>query len=112
MTALPVARMVAEFNANVARFGTDGILRPGVDQVAVKVGRATVRDTDAAIVNALGVGARILTLRALDIGAAPPPTRFDTLSADGRLYVLDFVNSVYIQSTLWGWRCYCATVDQ
>lgn len=72
-----------------------------------RVGLRTMDSTDP-LVNSYGVGAKVLTIKASELGATVPQ-KFDALQdADGERLVLDHVTRVHLPGTggVVGYRCF------
>lgn len=99
--------MRAAWEGNVSLFGNPATWTQAGVPLALRVGYAVGRQTDIAVANALGVGVRMVTIRALDTaGRAPAP--LDRLIVAGESLTIDFVTPVVLAGELVGWRCYCA----
>ncbi len=59
---------------------------------------------DDAIVQAYGVGARIMTLKASDFPT--PPEKFDRLAVDSEVYTAEAVQPVHLNAALVGYKIY------
>lgn len=72
-----------------------------------KIGFATVSKQDDAIINAYGVGARIITIKASDVTRAP--IKFDRVQVGSEFYTIDTVTDVHLPGTgsIVGYRCFC-----
>ena len=97
----------AAWEGNVGLFGNPATWTQAGVPLELGVGYAVGRQTDVAIANALGVGVRMVTVRAMDTdGRAPQP--LDRLAVAGEHLTIDFVTPVVLAGELCGWRCYCA----
>lgn len=76
----------------------------------LRAGFAIGRETDVAIANALGVGVRKVTIRAIDT-AGRAPRVLDRLNVAGESLTIDAVVPVLFAGELYGWRCQCAGQD-
>lgn len=63
---------------------------------------AGVKDTE--IVNAYGINAVVLTVRAMDVTVAPE--KFDTFTVNGVRHTADAVHPVNLNGTVIGWKVY------
>jgi hypothetical protein len=111
----------AAWEANVARFGARATWRQdGIVAAAdIPAGYSVPRDTDPAVANALGVGIRLVTLRAIDT-AGGTPRRLDRLDVQfldaagavvgAESLTIDFATPVLFAGELFGWRCTCAGI--
>jgi len=72
-----------------------------------KVGLSTVSKEDSQLIQSIGFGGKILTVKASDMGTTVP-VKFDTIKVHGKLLVLDSVQEVLEPGTgdLMGWRCF------
>lgn len=105
MAALEQFRKAWE--GNVALFSAAATWWQGGTARPLNVGYAIGRQTDIAIANALGVGVRTITVRAMDTGGlAPHP--LDRLDVAGEHLTINFVTPVVIAGQVAGWRCQCA----
>jgi hypothetical protein len=59
-------------------------------------------DSDDAIVNAYGVGVRILTAKASDF--IVPPVKFDSFAMGNEVYIAEAVHPVHLNNALVGYR--------
>ena len=97
----------AAWEQNVALFAAPATwLQNGVP-LELGVGYAVGRQTDVAVANALGVGVRMVTVRAIDT-AGRTPAPLDRLDVAGEQLTIDFVTPVVLAGVLCGWRCYAA----
>ena len=97
----------AAWEANVALFKNPATWTQAGVPLELGVGYAVGRQTDVSVANALGVGVRMITLRAMENGGrAPQP--LDRLKVAGEFLTIDFVTPVVLAGDLVGWRCYCA----
>jgi len=78
--------------------------------VALQAGFAIGRETDVAVANALGVGVRKVTLRAMDT-AGRTPRPLDRLELAGEVLTIDAVTPIIFAGELYGWKCQCAGQD-
>lgn len=73
----------------------------------LRAGFAIGREADQAIANELGIGARKVTLRAIDSsGRTPRP--LDRLDIAGEQLTVDTVLPLVFAGELYGWKCICA----
>jgi len=72
----------------------------------VRVASRLVNPTDVEIINAYGLGGRIVTIAksAIDPDA---PAQFDRLELLGELYTIDFVTPVFRDDIHVSYKCYC-----
>lgn len=82
-------------------------MQDGAAPLDLHVGFAVGRETDIAIANALGVGVRKITLRAID-AAGRVPRVLDRINVAGESLTIDAVVPVIFSGELYGWRCSCA----
>lgn len=77
-----------------------------------KIGFATVSKQDDAIINAYGVGARIITIKASDVTRAP--IKFDRIEVGSEFYTIDTVTNVHLPGTgtVVGYRCFAKGHNQ
>ena len=68
----------------------------------VTVGFKTAGKDDAAIVNAYGQSAVIMTFLAKDMTQAP--VKFDEVALNGNRYTLDAVHEIHLNGILVGWK--------
>lgn len=66
--------------------------------VNLRVGVRTVGSEDEALVNAYGIGAKLLTVNGIDLPVAP--VKFDTFTIDGVVFVADSVLPVYLNDSV------------
>jgi hypothetical protein len=104
---IPFTAVRTAWEANVAAFGAPATWTQAGVPLALSVGYGIARGTDVAIANALGVGVRIITVRAIDTaGGAPHP--LDRIDVAGETLTIDDVQPVVLIGELVGWRCQCA----
>jgi hypothetical protein len=97
----------ALWEGNVALFRNPATWTQAGVVLALGVGYAVGRQTDVSVANALGVGVRMITIRAMDTaGRAPAP--LDRLTVAGESLTIDFVTPVVLAGEVVGWKCYCA----
>jgi hypothetical protein len=95
------------FELNIAKLGVPASWeRAKSDGVAsaVTVGFKTAGAKDEAIVNAYGINAIIMTLRAME--APVPPEKFDTFIVHGVRHTADAVHQVNLNGEVIGWKIY------
>jgi hypothetical protein len=102
----PVAHRQA-WEANVLFLASPATWTQDGTPLALRAGFAVGRETDVAIANALGVGVRKVTIRAIDT-AGRAPRVFDRLEIAGESLSIDAVVPVVFAGELYGWRCSCA----
>ena len=68
------------------------------------VGFKTAGVKDVEIVNAYGINAIILTVRAIDVTV--PPEKFDTFVVSGQRITADAVHPVHLNGSVIGWKIY------
>lgn len=100
----------AAWEGNVALLAAPATwIQDGV-ALELKVGFAIGRETDVAVANALGVGVRKVTLRAIDTqGRTPRP--LDRLDVAGESLTIDAVVPLVFAGELYGWKCQCAGAE-
>lgn len=59
---------------------------------------------DEVLVNAYGIGGRLITVKAADFAVAPE--KFDRLTIDGEVYVIEAVQAVHLNLVLVGYRIF------
>ena len=97
----------AAWEGNVAFFAAPATWTQAGIPLALRVGYAVGKQTDIAVANALGIGVRMITIRAMDTaGRAPAP--LDRLTVAGESLTIDDVTPVVLAGDLVGWRCFCA----
>lgn len=69
----------------------------------LNVGVRTIGSEDEALVNAYGLGAKLFTIAVGDLPT--PPKKFETLTIDGKVYVIDSVLPLYVDNAVDRWRC-------
>lgn len=69
------------------------------------VGFRTAGVKDAEIVNAYGINATIITVRAT--GVATAPEKFDSFTIQGIRYTADAVHPIHLAGAVIGWKVYC-----
>jgi len=67
-------------------------------------GMRIASDEDSAIVQSMGIGARIITLKAAGLTAAPE--KFDRFAVGNEVYIADSVHPVHLNAQLIGYRVY------
>lgn len=72
----------------------------------VRMASKRVSPTDAEIINAYGIGARIVTITK-DAIAPDTPAQFDRLEILGELFTIDAVAPNYRDEILVSFTCYC-----
>ena len=98
---------VAAWNNQVALLGQPVTWEQAAPPNATKsivAGFKTVGVKDEATVNAYGMGARIITIRAGDLPVAPE--KFDRITVGGETDAIEDVQPVHLGGTLLGWRCF------
>jgi hypothetical protein len=72
-----------------------------------KVGLSTVSKEDSQLIQSIGFGGRIITVKLSDMGATVP-VKFDMIKVHNKQLVLDSVQEVLEPGTgnLMGWRCF------
>jgi hypothetical protein len=94
---------------NVARFGHPATWRQRGDAFVINVGYAVPRDVEPAIVNALGLAPRMVTVRACDTGGRVPRP-LDEIDVASESLVIGVVTPVMVAGgNLIGWRCWCGS---
>ena len=78
--------------------------KPPHGTAAINVGLKTAGPKDVEIVNAFGIDAKILTIRAIDM--TTPPEKFDTFTVNGERFTADAVHPVLLNGTVIGWKIY------
>lgn len=71
---------------------------------AVTVGFKTAGVRDTEIVNAYGLNAVVMTMRAIDTAVAPE--KFDTFTVHGVRHTADAVHPVHLNGEIIGWKIY------
>lgn len=101
---LPVASLAAAYSATLRRMGGPATFVPvaGGASVDLIAGFSSVAPTDAEVVNAYGIGAKIITVLAVDLGTAPD--KFDRIQMHGATYTVDTWQPVYIAGVLVSYR--------
>lgn len=70
----------------------------------VRAGFRTAGAQDAEVVNAYGIGAKIITLKAADFTV--PPEKFDKLQFNAERYTADSVQPIHLNAAVVGWKIY------
>lgn len=72
-----------------------------------KIGLSTVSKEDSQLIQSIGFGGKVLTVKRSDMGSTVP-VKFDTILVNGKILVLDSVQEVLEPGTgdLMGWRCF------
>jgi len=71
-----------------------------------KVGFATIGRDDDALIQAYGVGARVITIKASDVTA--PPVKFDRITIGAEVFTFEAVHNVHLPGTgaIIAYRCF------
>lgn len=99
------------WEGNINRHGVPAVFKqvkpPSVEIEIDHVGWSTVNKEDSQLIQAIGFGARIITIKASSMTGIAP-SKFDTLVVAGVPYVADTVNPVLEPGTgnLLGWRVF------
>jgi hypothetical protein len=95
------------WEANVLSLSAPAVWYQAGQPYSLRAGYSVPRDTDQAVANALGVGVRMITIRARDTAGRSPRT-LDRLTIAGEELTIDAVTPVIHQGVLIGWRCTAA----
>jgi len=98
--ATHAARVINALATPATYFKQGAVGRP------VRVASRRVAPTDTEIINAYGIGARIVTI-ANDAIKPDTPAQFDRLELLGELYTIDAVAPNYRDDLLVSFTCYC-----
>jgi len=71
----------------------------------VNAGMKIAGDNDAALVQAYGVGARIITVKAIDF-STDKPEKFDKFVSGAETYIAEAVHPVHLNAEVIGYRVY------
>lgn len=93
-----------QWEANVLRFSTAAVWHQGGQPLALRAAFAVPRDTDDQFVNALGLGVRIITIRAIDTAGREPRT-LDRIEIAGEELTINAATPVVVDGAVIGWRC-------
>jgi len=105
--SIPFAAVRTAWEANIAGLSAPATWTAAGQPLAIRVGFSVARNTDVALANALGVGTRIITIRAIDTPTRVPHP-LDRIEVAGEQLTLDDVQPVVFMGQLVGWRCLSA----
>lgn len=98
------------WETNVAFFSAPLVWSQGGQVLSLNAAFAIGRETDLAVANALGVGVRKITIRAVDAGGRTPRP-LDRLDIAGEALTVDAVVPIVFAGELYGWKCQCAGAE-
>lgn len=107
LTAAAMAAIKTQFDQTVAAIGVPAIwsrAKAPSPTKTITVGFKTAGVKDTEIVNAYGINAIILTVRALDVTVAPE--KFDSFTIANVRHTADAVHPVNLQGRVIGWKVY------
>jgi hypothetical protein len=99
--------MTAAFNQAIGVLGIPAYIISAKTSVRIdlpSVGFASMGKQDEALVNAYGVAAKVITIRADQI--ANIPEKFDTMFIGAERFVLAGVHPIYCGPAVIGYKCY------
>jgi hypothetical protein len=99
--------MTAAFNQAIRSLGLPASIKYAKgqpDKVIPHVGFASVSKTDESLVNAYGVAAKIITIRADDV--TTPPSKFDIVTVGAEKFTLADAHPIHCGTAVIGWKCY------
>lgn len=96
----------ASFDATIDTVGVPAVFETadGGSTHALTVGHKTAGLRDEPIINAYGIDAVVISIKADDLPAAPK--KFDRLTIAGTINVLHDVREVNLGGVVIGWKCY------
>ena len=100
--------MTEAFNRAIATLGLPASISPakGGKSISIPaVGFASIGRQDETLVNAYGVAAKVITIRADQMGATVP-AKFDTVTIGSEKFVLAAVHPIHSGTAVIGWKCY------
>ena len=109
LSAQLFGQMSAGFNQVVDTLGVPGEYHqtkvPKTVTKIAAVGFKTPGAEDDAIVNTIGVGGRIITVKAADLATAP--SKLDRVFVHGEIYTVETVHVIDLNGTALGWKLLC-----
>jgi len=99
--------MTAAFNQAIGALGLSASIhyaKGQPDKAIPQVGFASVSKTDEALVNAYGVAAKVITIRAGDV--TTPPSKFDIVTIGVEKFTLAAAHPIHCGTAVIGWKCY------
>jgi hypothetical protein len=82
------------------------VKREGGARISLEVALRTVAPTDIDLVNAWGIGARIITIAADDVTPDQAPEQYDRIEAAGGQFTVDYVHPIQLGETLVAYKCF------
>ena len=107
LTAAATSAFKTQFNDVVAALGVPATWSRAKAPSPTKtltVGFRTAGVKDTEIVNAYGINAIVLTVRAIDVSVAPE--KFDSFTVNGVRHTADAVHPVHLKGEVIGWKLY------
>jgi hypothetical protein len=98
----------ASYDSLINLLGVTGNLVPVKNPAVnnIKMGFATASKEDMVVLNSIGFGAKIITIKASSVSIAP--VKFDAIHIGTERYVIDSVNPSHIPGgKVVGYKCYC-----
>jgi len=99
--------MTAAFNQAIGALGLPASIhyaKGQPDKSIPQVGFASVSKTDEALVNAYGVAAKVITVRAGDV--VTPPSKFDIITVGAEKFTLADAHPIHCGTAVIGWKCF------
>jgi len=107
LTTALFATMKAQYERTIDTLGATMIwtqAKPPNNNKAIVAGMKIASDQDTALVQAYGVGARVITVKASDFPVAPE--KFDRLVCGTEAYTAEAVHPVHLNAALVGYKIF------
>jgi hypothetical protein len=107
LTASVASSLKREFDRTVGALGVPATwsrAKSPTPTVALTVGFKTAGVKDVEIVNAYGLNAIVITVRASDVSVSPE--KFDSFTINGTRYIADDVSPILLNASAVGWKIY------
>lgn len=98
----------ASYDSLINLLGVNANLKPVKNPAVlnIKVGFSTASKEDMVVLNSIGFGAKIITIKASSVTVAP--LKFDTIEVGNEKYTIDTVNPSHVPGgQVVGYRCFC-----
>jgi hypothetical protein len=96
----------AAFENGIYLLGTSATWSPATSPATTKlltIGAKIVGRNDVEVINAIGIGGRIITTAAKDYDSLQP-AKFDTYTIGSKVYTVNSIHDVWLNGVLIGWK--------
>ena len=109
LSAKLFGQMSAGFNQVVDTLGVPAEYHqtkpPQTVTAIATVGFKTPSSSDEAIINTIGIGGRIVTIKAADLST--PPVKLDRVKIKDEMFTVETVHVIQLGSVVLGWKLLC-----